>query len=150
MNDGTREEELRELVQAHRVCFECSTDLSAYTGEVKPVGFVVLVFATDEDPADEPSPGCELCVPVEAALDKVVKYVLPDEKDRSTLFDVSFSHAISYDKKRHARPDRTAMIEILHRNGANEPIDACERRCRDEIVGRLKGLGACERTWHEP
>lgn len=141
---------LRDLVHAHRVCFEVTTDLSAFTGELKPVGFAVSVFATDEDPTHEPSPGCELCVPVEATLHKIIDYVLPSATDRTTHFDVGFSHAISYDHKRHARPDRTAMIEILHRNGVNEPIDDCERRCRDEIVRRLKSLGACERSWSEP
>lgn len=150
MKDAATEEELRELVRAHRVCFESTTDLSAYTGEVKPVGFAVSVFATDEDPSHEPSPGCELCVPVEAALSKIVDYVVPKAQDRTTHFDVSFSHAISYDKKRHARPDRSAMIEVLHRNGVNEPIDDCERRCRDEIVARLMALGVCERTWRAP
>ena len=138
---------LRELVRAHRVCFETDQDYSAYTGEIQPVGFIVEVYATYDAPPHEPSPGCELCAPVADALTEIVEYALPHTAHPSTRFAVNVRHAISYDVRRHSRPDRSVTIEILHTTGANDPVDDCERECRDEIVGRLKALGVCERAW---
>ena len=38
-------------------------------------------------------------------------------------------------------------IEGLHKHGANNPIDECERVCRGEIVSRLREIGVCEGAW---
>jgi hypothetical protein len=147
MDRQAEDERLRELVRSHRVCFECSQDYSAYTGELQAVGFLVEVYATYDAPTHHPSPGCDLCAPVEEALRDIVEHVLPKARARSTTFSVELPHTISYDSRRHARPDRSASIEILHRSGVNDPVDECERRCRDEIVARLEALGACEKSW---
>lgn len=138
---------LRELVRKHRMCFECRQDLSAYTGVVEPVGFVIELYATYPAAKREPTSGCEQCDPVDSALRDVALYALPEAERRLSFYEVHASPSISYSARRHNRPDREVTIEVLHKHGANNPIDECERVCRGEIVSRLREIGVCEGAW---
>jgi hypothetical protein len=40
-----------------------------------------------------------------------------------------------------------ATLHVLHGEGADRPVDACEEQCRQEIICKLGDLGACEGTW---
>jgi hypothetical protein len=90
----------------------------------RPVGYVIEISATHDDPHVAPVAGCPACAAPLATLEEIVAY-----------------------RRRGNRPEVRATILVEHGEGFDRPIDACEQRCLDEIVSRLKQLGACEGQW---
>lgn len=143
-----RIEQLRDLVRTYRVCYEASPEYSAYTGKIKAVGFDVELYATHHDLPKAPTAGCPECAPLERALREIADFVLPKER-RPSRYEVHGSRGIEYSARRGKRPDIKLTIIVEHSEGINDPIDACEIRCRDEIVANLKALHASEGQWRE-
>lgn len=142
----TEIESLRRLVEKYRLCWSKSPEHAVGGGELRAIGWNLELCATHGETACEPTPGCPACPPVVAALDRVVGFVLPTDP-RHSHYEVHNNPArIQYS---HAHPgvaEMTAVITILHNEGVNEPIDACEDRCLAEMMSKLRDLGARERS----
>jgi hypothetical protein len=111
------------------------------------VGFEIDVSATHHQPHRAPVSGCPECEPPLRALEAIVKFVLPKEP-RDSIYDIEVHWGgLQYACQRGNRPEVSATIHVLHGDGADRPVDACEERCRHEIVGKLQALGACEGVW---
>ena len=137
------EAELRELVCAHEMHWHLTVEKATVEGELRPIGLALALSAVHDRPAQTPLPGCSECGPVVNALERVIDAVLPKDHRRST-YDVDIPTAeIEYPRGR--RPEITATITILHRgDDINAPIDSCETRCANDIIAKLKALGARE------
>jgi hypothetical protein len=139
---------LRALVRRHQVCWESRPEYAAVDGNAQQVGFVVEITATYDHPARPPVAGCTECDAPLRALDDILDYVVPRER-RDSIYELHLRRgAIQSDRRRWNRPEVSAAIRVVHGDGADRPVDACEDRCRREIIGKLKELGACEGVWH--
>jgi hypothetical protein len=139
---------LRELVRVHEICWETRPEYVAGDDAPQPVGYVVEISATHAEPHASPLAGCPLCRERLAAIEEVIAFVLPRDR-RDSIYDVHVqSGSLRYDRRRGNRPEVVATILIEHGEGADRPIDDCERRCLHDIVSRLKQVGACEGEWH--
>lgn len=141
---------LSDLVRRYQVYYDVSPDRAVVDGELRAVGFTVELAATHDHPKHEPFAGCDECAPVVAALREILAAVVPSGP-RASYFVVHESRVSHrYSSARGNRPEMTASVEIVHRDGANLPIDECEESCRDGIVARLKAIGASEGAWRQP
>lgn len=138
---------LRELVQRFRVCWESWPEFLMVKREKRQIGFSLELSGTHERGVEHPSPGCQHCRAVYAALQTIAVYILPREQRPSRYEIEPYQTAISYSVRRRNRPDVTLAIRIVHREGYERPVDDCEERCLEEMKQRLRELGACERHW---
>lgn len=138
---------LREMVRRHQVCWDSRPERAVVGETLLPVGFIVEITATHDHPARQPLSGCPACAAPLRALEAIVAFVLPQGR-RDSVYDVQVRWgSLQYAHRRGNRPEVTAMIHVLHAEGANRPVDPCEERCLHEITDRLKELGAAEGTW---
>ena len=141
---------LGKLVPRYHVCYRVSRNLAVVHGELRAVGFTIELAATHDHPKDPPFAGCDECVPVARALHDILIGVIPTDF-RPSQFEAHDSPLTLHFPSAHAkRPELTASVQILHRDGAHRAIDDCETSCRDQIVARLKAIGASEGSWREP
>jgi hypothetical protein len=140
---------LAELVQRFRVCWEAWPEFELLGHEKRQIGFVLELHGTHEPGVKHPLPGCPHCLRVFDALRTIADWILPREKRPSRYEIESYVPVISYSPARGNRDDVTLTIRILHREGYERPVDACEARCLKEMEARLKELGASEKQWVE-
>lgn len=140
-------QDLRELVGRYRVCWEVWPEYLYVQKERKQVGFQLELCGTHEPEVEHPEPGCPHCQCIFVALRAIANWILPREK-RPSIYQIGpYDQAIRYSSVRRNRPDVTLTVKILHREGFERPVDACEVRCLKEMYQGLKELGACERQW---
>jgi hypothetical protein len=145
-------------VNQHKVVYEVHPENSMATGQRLAVGFNVDLYAKHsarDGNQRPPSPGCDHCVELWEYLQEIAAAVLPPS-DRQSRYQIGEFHpALGYDPKRQqgrdrGRPDVELVLTIRHRDQYNADVDACERRCLDEIVASLKSLGVQEGSWSGP
>jgi hypothetical protein len=139
-------EDLRRLVDEYGIRWSASPERAVLDGAVQPIGFNVELSATHGhavDPAHPATPGCPQCGPVLEALHAVAEYALPKEQ-RDSFYEVHLSRAHVFSGGDGDPPRMTARLTILHSGDPSRPPDACEARCREEIIAKLKLLGARE------
>lgn len=138
---------LRELVERFQVCWCTSRENAVIDGEVRPIGFNIELSAVHDHPERPPTPGCPECEPVLAALREIVEFVLPKDA-RDSRYEVHLKRlGLEFSGAHRDRPEVVALIQVLHKRGVNDPIDACEVRCLNEMTKALADLGACEGRW---
>jgi hypothetical protein len=134
---------LRSLVERYGIRWKASTERAVVDDTLQPIGFNIELSAVHGPTAQPPCPGCPVCKPVIDALAAVARFVLPTEP-RDSFYEVHTSLAHEFSKDRAGEPEMTAVLTILHQGDPNRPPNACERFCRDEIIAKLKLLGARE------
>lgn len=138
------EAELRDLIERYQIAWTVRQELAVHDGTLRPIGFVVELSGTHREPKHTPTPGCEECRPLRAALERIAHAVLPDET-RPSWYDVVVEAGFGFEHGRTDRPEISATISVLHRGAIDRPVDACERECVDEIGRHLSALGARRR-----
>ena len=140
-------EELRMLVQDHRVCWEVLPEKIPVKDDAPlKIGFDLMLYGTHEE-GEHPTPGCEKCKQIYRDLRKIANWVLPKE-ERPSRYEISiYDSAIRYNRMRGSRPDVGLTIKILHRSEYDRPVDECEIACLNEMKTKLSSLGAQERYW---
>lgn len=141
---------LRQLVMQHKVCWE---DWPEYhidqDGKRVQIGFELELIGTHYHPEQSPVPGCAECVKVYEDLKQITQWIIPKEERDSRYKIELFDASIYYSPQRKFRKDITISIKILHREGFDRPIDACEVECLKEMEKKLKELGAQKINWRE-
>lgn len=135
-------EELKVLVNNHRVCWEVLPE-QIPVKEDKPlsVGFNLLLYGTHLV-EDHPVPGCDKCKLIDKDLHQIALWIFPEEK-RSSHYEIpSYQSTIGYSRERGNRPDVELKIKIANRFDFNQPIDKCEVPCLNEMKESLSVLGA--------
>jgi hypothetical protein len=140
-------DQVRDLVQRFRVCWEESPERALVDREMRNVGFSLQIYGTHEPGTEHIAPGCERCRRVQSALKKIADEILPRER-RLSRYEVKVDlHSLSYTHEREDRPDVRLTIQILHRGPWDQPVDECETRCVKEMEHALNELGACKNVW---
>jgi hypothetical protein len=134
-------ERLKSLVRRFSVCWDTWPE-ETYVQHVKrQIGFGIELAGTHEAGVEHPTPGCLHCQRVYTALKQIAEWILPREI-RDSHYDLSdFDQSIGYLPAHGNRPDVTLTIRIQHRERFKEPVDACEKRCLQEMEQRLMELG---------
>ena len=139
--------ELTEMVKRFRVCWEVGPEYTIVRHEKRQNGFALELSGTHASGAEHPTPGCQSCQEVFAALQAIAVHILPRE-ERDSAFEIGpYDQAIHYSPAHRNRPEVTLTIRIHHRSEFDGPVDACEVRCLGEMKQRLAELGACEGQW---
>jgi hypothetical protein len=148
MNGTTANEStIRDLIQRYKICWEVWPEWIPTKGHLEKTGFELELLGTHPEGTDNASPGCDACVEVYHALRRVADFILPDNKDLPTRYEIEpFEPALRYASIRKNRPDVLLEMKIIHRNGFG-PIDECEERCLQLMQTRLDALGAYRGRW---
>ncbi len=134
-------EELVTIAVRRRVRFEVRPDDEVVAGEIVRTALRVDLLAPSTH-ADGCAYRAELACPaVFADLATIARAVLPDAVRDTSYFLDGFDHALHVDPQRHYRGDVRLTIRVRHRDGSHGPIDACQRRCVEEIRSALLDLG---------
>lgn len=141
-------EELRRLVERHQVCWEPYPIWYAAPDRPKvQIGYEIDLWGTHDHPAHPASAGCEECRPVRVALEWIARWVIP-VPHRTTRYDIElYDASIHMSRRRNGRKDVLVAIEVIHREGVDTPVDACQENCLEEIETKLKDLGAAPGEW---
>ena len=138
---------LAEYVQRFRVCWEVWPEYLMSSSGRRQVGFELELSGTPEFGSGQESPGTPECRKVYVALHAIADWIFPKE-ERPSMYEIEpYEHALHYSSARSNRPDVTLSVKILHRSGFDQPVDACEVRCLQEMEQRLIQLGARQRQW---
>jgi hypothetical protein len=152
MNQPSSEEfdKIKEMVLQHKVCWEVGPEYHINKkSERIQIGFELDLIGTHYHPIKTPLPGCDECVKVYEDLKRIAQWIMPKE-ERDSRYEIRiFDSSIKYAPKRKLRKDITLTIKILHREGFDRPLDACEVECVKEMQKKLKELGVPEGYWRE-
>ena len=148
--DDPTDEELLHLVRNFRVCWEVWPEHMVVAGQKRQVGFTLELNGTHAPDMEHPEPSCHHCRRVFLALGSIARHILPKDR-RPSMYEIQpYDQAIHYTPLRHNRNDVVLAIKILHREGLERPVDACEVHCLQEMEARLGELGACKGRWKPP
>jgi hypothetical protein len=135
---------LRELARRLRVHYEVAPEVVVRRGERIKVGFEIHLWAV-HDKGARPLPGCAKCLALVDELRRVADWMLPLD-ERPTRAELQPFHPALYESRIVPDSDEVALsIRLIHREGYDRPIDACEERCLRELRSKLRQLGVPER-----
>lgn len=150
MSPGNTQEDikqLKELVLEHQVCYEVWPEYLMVQGKRVQIGFNLELCGTHGHESSHPLPGCPQCQEVFEDLRKMAEWIQPREKRASQYEIQSFDRALHKAPKREFRPEVALTLKILHRQGFDQPVDACEELCLKEMRTKLAALGVSEGRW---
>lgn len=139
---------LEEKVRTYRVVYEITTAERIVDGEKRAIGFDVILCGTHRDSAAHVLPGCSRCEEVYQVLKTIAQAIVPGPGRASRYSIRGFDRAFHQTPQRNLRKDIELVIEIRHREGYLKPVDACERRCLDEIKDNLRTLSVPFKRWN--
>lgn len=136
--------ELVDIARAHHVHFDVEPEVVVRPRERVKVGFEVRLWAVHARGA-RALPGCAKCRELAADLLRIAEWAAPTG-ELTTRIEIEPFHAALYESTVVPGADEVAIaIRLIHRDGYDRPIDACEERCLKEIRRRLRTLGIAER-----
>lgn len=142
-------ETLREWINEHSVCWECSPMVEMYEGQRAQVGFELNLFGRHPTRGISASGGFSEGQAVYRKLREIALFALPNEV-RPSRYEIDPYHASIYFRPENGlTPEVQLTIRVLHRQQYFDPIDACESRCANEITARLCALGAQKSVWNK-
>ena len=150
LTDTTREgiEHLKGLVLKHQVCYEVWPEYLMVRTKKTQVGFSLeLSGIHGHKSVGRPLPGCPQCQQVFEDLQVIAEWIQPREKRASQYEIQSFDRSLHKAPKREFRPEVALTLKILHRQGFDQSVDACEERCLTEMREKLAKLGVKEGVW---
>jgi hypothetical protein len=141
-------EEFRLLVKKYRICWEVWPEYFMVDGNKRQVGFELVLAGTHEEETHQ-TPACPKCLDLFQHL-KVIADWLPPDEQRQAMYEIQpYDSSIHRAVKRNLRPEVTLSLKILHRRGYDQPVDACEVDCLNEMQDKLNNIGAQRDVWQE-
>jgi hypothetical protein len=135
---------LRTIARKLHAHYDIEPEVVLLGGARRKVGFHVRLWGVHAKGA-RALPGCSRCRELEQELRRIAEFVVPRE-ERPTRLDFEPFYPALYDSRVVPDADEIALsIRLVHREGYEQPVDACEERCLKEIVARLRELGIPER-----
>jgi hypothetical protein len=136
--------ELSEIARTRHVHFDVEPEIVLRGSERVKVGFQVHLWGVHPKGA-RALPGCAKCWDMLEDLRRIAREVVPSDERPSRTELEPFRPAL-YDSRVVPGADEVSVtIRLIHRDGYDRPVDACEERCLREIRARLRALGARER-----
>lgn len=143
MTSATRNE-LLDIARARRVHFDVEPEVVIRGSERVKVGFQVHLWAVHPK-GSRALPGCSKCWDLVEDLRRLAEDVVPPD-DRPSRTELDPFRPALYESRVVPEADEVSVtIRLIHRNGYDRPLDACEERCLKEIRARLLALGIRER-----
>ena len=137
---------IKDWILRHRVTWEVGPWQELAERQVTAVGFELRLFGQHE-PHVHASPGCDNCAALFDRLRTIALAAFPKEH-RPTRYEIEPSNeSLHYRPESQWMPEVQLTVHVVHRDGYLLPVDACERRCVEEIQQTLRALGAQPRTW---
>jgi len=134
----------KALVLEDQVCYEVWPEYFIAQAKKLQVGFSRELCPIHRHQESHPMPGCTECYQVYTDLLKIAEWLKPKEQRPSQYEVEPFDRALHESARQGFRPDVTLTIKILRRDGFDEPVDDCKKRCLEEMVLRLSELGATQ------
>ena len=133
---------LHELVRRHEVRWSVSPEWGSDANwRQQKVGFDLELTGTHFEPKHVPSPGCDECRTVYAALHRIAEFILP-KAFRPTKYDIDVFTGTHVQRHPTDAPRVAVTIRLVHRDRYREPVDDCEVTCLREMEQALAALGA--------
>jgi hypothetical protein len=135
---------LAAMARSRHVHFDVEPEIVVRGSERVKVGFQVHLWAIHPNGA-RAHPGCPKCWSLVEDLRRIAEEVVPAAERPSRTELGPFRPAL-YESRVVAGSDEVCVtIRLIHRDGYDRPIDACQERCLKEIRARLRVLGIRER-----
>lgn len=132
------------MARRHHIHYDVEPEIVIQGTERVTVGYEVRLWAVHPKGA-KALPGCPKCAPLVEDLRRLARWVVPGE-ERPTRADLEPFRRALYDSRVVPDSDEVMVaIRLVHREGYERPVDACEERCLKEIRARLRELGIPER-----
>ena len=136
---------LIELVRNYHIRCEVWPEYAVVARGLQKVGFELELLGSHSSDSHHLDPTCLMCERVRAALLAIVGDIVPGP-DNSVRYEIDpHWQSLMCAPRLGNRPFVTVSIRILHRQGFDQPIDACEIGCLKQIRGHLEELGVRER-----
>ncbi len=136
--------ELAEIARARQVHFDVEPEIVIRGAERVKVGFQINLWAVHSKGA-RALPGCPKCWDLVEDLRRIAEEVVPPD-DRPSRTELTPFRPALYESRVVPDADEVSVtIRLIHRDGYDRPVDACEERCLKEIRARLRALGIRER-----
>jgi hypothetical protein len=137
-------EGLRASARRLHAHYDVEPEIVVADGARRKVGFQVRLWGVHPKGAGV-LPGCSRCRELDRELRRIAAFVVPRE-ERPTRLELEPLRPALYDSSVVPGADEIALsIRLVHRQGYDQPVDACEDRCLKEILARLRQLGVPER-----
>ncbi|MEW5976373.1 MAG: hypothetical protein AB1898_11285 [Acidobacteriota bacterium] len=146
-NNREHIDQLKTFVLDHQVCYEVWPEYLIVKRKRVQVGFGLELCGIHGQHNTHPMPGCPQCYEVYTKLRKIAEWIEPQEERPSQYEIQPFDRALHESAKRRFRPEVTLTLKILHREGFDQPVDACGERCLKEMTQKLGELGATRGKW---
>jgi len=136
--DARQEEELRERVRRHRICWHTRPEHQVRGAKRRQVGFRLGLLGSQDWPGTHPITSSAEFWNLYRSLHDLARWLLPQVNDESDLqigvFDASLT-------SRGDRQDVIVTIKISHREGFELPVEAGELRYLADMEEKLLRLG---------
>lgn len=138
-------ENIKNLIEKHRVCFESWYEYAMVEGVRTHTGFALRLSGINIHETNEhPVPGCDLCRQTYTDLCRIARCILPPD-DRASRYRIEpYDSSLHFAKTRGHREEVVVTIQVLHRDETDRAADECELRCLKEMREKLKELGVLE------
>jgi len=135
------ETELRSMIDRYRICYEVWPDWAIVDDKKVQVGFELDLCAGcgKAPPPSSPDESPEL--ETFEQLQDFVSAVLPSATTGTDFEILPWDSSVHQSPRRGFRPEVVLGVQIVHKHGAEGPVDDCEQRCLHDVEQRLKQLG---------
>ena len=142
----TAQNDLKEWVREHKVCWELLPYFEYNQSKKIQVGFELDLYA-QHLPEVKADPGCMECQELFKKLQQIARLALPTEF-RPTRYEIGpFDASFHIRRETNMKSEVQLRMLIIHREDLFNPVDDCERKCSAEIQQKLKDLGVQSRVW---
>ncbi len=136
--DSRQEEELRERVRRHRICWYTRPEHQVREAKRRQVGFRLGLLGSQDWPGTHPITSSAEFWNLYRGLHELARWLLPQVNDEGDLqisvFDASLTST-------GHRQDVIVTIKIIHRQGFDHPVEAGELRYLADMEEKLLRLG---------
>jgi hypothetical protein len=136
---STTDQDLRELVHKHKVCYEVYSEYAFIHDQKVQSGFDVELHGVREQDAMRLTPGDKSSHLVYSDLQNIAQFALPTESDDNEYRIEPFDCALHESTRHHLRPEVICTIGVTHPDGTSVQ-DPADDACLASIETKLKSL----------
>ena len=133
---------LQQIVRRHDVVWDIWPEYHIdREGKSIQIGFEFTVIGAHRHPERIVEPGCPQCLKIYKDLQQIIHWIIPKER-RDGFYEIVIADALPhYSSQQRFKPDVRQVVRIIHREGCDHSVNACEVGCLMEMKGRAEKLG---------
>ncbi len=134
--------ELQQEVRTHGICWNIWPLYHIdREGRAIQIGFEFSLIGGHYHGEEIVEPGCPQCLEIYKDLERIARWIIP-QKGRQDGYEIVIVDALPhYYSQRRFKPDVVQIVKVIHREGLNDSVDACEVGCLMEMKGKAESLG---------